>query len=180
MNIKIEQYVRYPNTLSPEEKLEVEQLLQTSEAALNWKNWLVDYYAEFDLVKAEFTKPKMQNGKLLKLNPITVPSFNIQAFGDSSLFTLAAKNKHTYPLSYLKSYLSENEQLLIRVFKNSAEKVIEYFAIPSEPNAQINYSLFFPQLQKTIEFGALKHIRLAEDFFNGLDIDSAEIQLLCK
>ncbi len=180
MNTKIEQYVRYPHTLSSDEKLEVEQLLQTSEAALKLKNWLVEYYAEFDIVKEESIAPKKDEGKVLKLNPINLSSFTTPILGDTSLFTLAAKNKNTSSSSYLKSYLSENDEVLIRVFKNSTEDVMEYFAIPKEPNTQTKYSLFFPQLQKTKEFGALNQIRISVDFFNGIDSETAEIQLICK
>lgn len=146
----IERYIRYPETLSEQERREVEQLLEDSAEAKAIHRFLTKYYAEFD----ELTQ--VNSGVI----PLSIkPKANI-----SGPVILAAKSSSNSPKALVTkaTLISEEQKTLVRVLENQETELLQFHVLSEREqlNGYTILSLDNPQVDLVTDAnGKLKDVK---------------------
>ncbi len=170
MNILIEKKVRFPNQLSEAEKVEVLELLQHSQAAKKWHDWLFEFYANYDLIDKLARKEKEIKIKLFKPKPIQEPK-NVSYGVKLAAQTIYSMKKHEFTI------LSEDDQLAIRVFKDELKNQFYLYLIQTVSKPK-NYILRLIQSKKEYKFGPSACVAISSSDCNFSNLSASDIELI--
>ncbi|SMO50671.1 hypothetical protein [Gracilimonas mengyeensis] len=154
---KIEQYLRYPQTLSDEERTFISEEIKNSAEASKIYRFLKEYYEELDAIKSEKESVIPLEFKRQKQNP-----------GVGSPVVLAAMSENSEKASLVTkaTLVSERPKTVVRVLENKMDDTLQFHVHGEEPGTTERVIVSFqnPKLDLvTDEEGKLKQVRELSD-----------------
>lgn len=125
MNILIEKFLLFPDSLSDSEKVKVQELLKSSVAANLWHSWLKQYYAEF--------KNQKNGSHFLKQIPVSVfVPMNIFVDSEPDYGLRMAAKTDGYAKKHVFTLISDDQKTAVRVFRDEALQLVQLYLISAE------------------------------------------------
>lgn len=151
----LEQYLRFPDELSEQEKKEIEAGLKDSEELRLVYTWLKDFYEEFDKISHE--TPSVVPLKAVRYDayengPVVLAAMT-QAPDKSTLITKA-------------TLVSEEHHTLVRVLENTLDKSLQFYVLSKEPAGKERaiLSIVKPEMDLVTDAnGRLKNVKELSD-----------------
>ncbi|MCP9291479.1 hypothetical protein [Gracilimonas sediminicola] len=151
---KIEQYIRFAEELTEEEKNEVERLIETSDEMQAIYLFLKQFYEEFD--------------KASRVSKAVIPLTLLQKHQHSGPVVLAAMTKESSASGLVTkaTLVSEERKTVVRILEDEQSHSLQFHVIGNQkqPNSYVILSLLNPQVDLvTNEKGKLKGVQELSD-----------------